>query len=567
MTFGGSDANYSWVLPGGPYVDNTMYYVKIAYAEASGSLKANDAGISYPTRYTDSYFVTINSAIPISGEILLATFTGDTSAHIKSTIKDERLYIRALVPASGIIVDPTVKPFGACITAEDHILAVGNGTPSATNPHGLTGDDIGLSDTTGPHRKEAHIPAIVDITGQYPNIPSFSNSYLGVPYDSGAVAGIAWTAAHASASIMVNGAVYHPALDTVDFTTHPDITGDATYYFYYTGTGSAVRATTTNIAPTEFGYHTYDKFTLCRIDVGGGGSEYSNFEDLRKFYSISQIHIRAEASPEYAVLTTITSTSTLWDNLSRIRYQLALALNGSDWAGSNPLTAGYSSRADVYHTHVGVNSRNFLVNNGSTLVPNYTWYGFGIYFGGAFNALMYNNLTGWSLYNSSAAYDSLTLSYIYATAGYINVGASQLTATHVAAMPTLTGGSTTNADTYHTHTSLLVPATGSLIAYNNNGTRRNASTRPLFVSSWAFDDGTGGDFSLFVAPTSASLVANEVQHQRVPAGNNYASIFGVVPPYWFYKVFYDADINLNTLKVYEYPATGVSGEGDSEPAP
>jgi hypothetical protein len=128
-------------------------------------------------------------------------------------------------------------------------------------------------------------------------------------------------------------------------------------------------------------------------------------------------------------------------------------------------------------------------------------------------------------------------------------------------MPTLTGGPTSNADAYHTHSTARYPSTGSVVAYINKRTRRNEASTPMFLSTWIFDNGAGGDFSIEVAPTSGSLAANVVQASRVPVDDNYESMFAVVPPYWFYKIEFTGTVN--TLKVYEYPANGIDAEGST----
>ena len=566
MNFGGSDVNYAWASPGALPPDGALYYVKIKYAAASGSVKANDAGVTYPTRYTDSYNVTINNAVPVSGEILLASFAGDTSGHIKASIKDERLYIRPIVPASGVILDPTVKPYSAVATAEDHILAVGTGIPSPTNPHGLTGNDIGLTDTTAPHRKEAHIPAIVDTTGEYPNTTPFRNSYLGVPYDEGANAGIAWTAPHASASIMVNGVAYHPTLDIVDFTTHPDVVAGGYpnyYYFYYEGTGSVVRATTSTINPTELGYKKYDKFALCYVYVTDGGSAYSNFTDLRRFYSTSQIHIRAEASPEYAALTSIIPTSTLWDNLSRIRYQLGLALNGSDWLGDNPLTQGVTSIADSYHQHTGMENATFTLNRAQVYTDTY------IAFEHASPNPTYIAHFGWR--NNLSAFAAIDhFIGTIPTYGKMIVGSLQmgntsyiLTSTHVAAMPTLTGGSSSDADAYHTHGDLKGPLSGSLRPYTADSWRRNDGDTAMFVTAQVAVSNNFGCYAYInLGPVTGSTSTNLVARTAMATGSaGIGTLYCMVPPNWVYRIAWAPSLvgsggSASVQFIYEYPPNG-----------
>jgi hypothetical protein len=62
--------NYNWTSTVG------TNYVKLSYMMISGSVKTDDGGNGYPTRYYSSWFVTIDGVSPTSSEIVLATFTG-----------------------------------------------------------------------------------------------------------------------------------------------------------------------------------------------------------------------------------------------------------------------------------------------------------------------------------------------------------------------------------------------------------------------------------------------------------------------------------------------------------
>ena len=58
MTKGSTGANYDWATasPG----TSVLWYVKLLFSEVSGSVKADDGGTSYPTRYTDDFLVKVD---------------------------------------------------------------------------------------------------------------------------------------------------------------------------------------------------------------------------------------------------------------------------------------------------------------------------------------------------------------------------------------------------------------------------------------------------------------------------------------------------------------------------
>ena len=365
---GSPTSTTNWVVSA-----NVQNYVKLQYQETSGSIKSDDQGNPYPTRYTGSPFIQVDGNIPLSTDILLSTFLAASDGSITSnSLSDSRTYIRTITPANAVILDPLIKVVSAFNTAEDHINAIGTGSPSIHNPHGMTVADMGYIDQIGVHRIEAHDAAIIDTTGAY--LPgtfftAFQPTIIGIPfpYISFQAPSVTPTAA-----IEVGGHIYNaaipPAMLASGTTTGPIIfpaywTGSewATYngeYYVYLNSVGALQAASSSVMSIP--YNTPDRFVLCSLNIKTGGSSYDSFTDLRSFYSITQEKIRAD----FVEGTEVGSTSldpvgnnnyTIIDNLNRIRYQLGMAINGtsSGWNTAAPvLTAGSGSIADSLHTHM-----------------------------------------------------------------------------------------------------------------------------------------------------------------------------------------------------------------------
>jgi len=559
MTKGSTGTNYDWSTAGLGYPQ--LWYVKLLYAAASGSFKANDAGTSYPTRYTDDFLIQVDYTAPTAEEILLTSFLSDASGNISGSIVDERAFVRVMTPANAVVLDSSIAPVGSHYTVEDHITSVGTGTPSTVNPHGITGTDLGITDTVEPHRKEAHTPGIIDVTGEYLNSAAFRDSYLGTPTDVGADVEIGWTGANANAYMMVNGTTYKPTLVTFSLVNHPDMTagGDGTYWIYFDNTSASVyntRATTVSLDT----YKAADKLLLCKISRLNGGSDYSNFVDLRRFYGTSQASIAVD-STEQATLDTLNSVSSLQSNLNRIRYQLGLSLSGvgSAWAGSNPLTAGHTTGlADDYHYHSSF--PYILTINDQSIWSNVGYY-INQWSGKKAGMMVHTNMSQTVLHlvsDYSGASNPTTAMLATGSMGAISVAGNLIFARHAAGIPTVTNGSASVADAWHTHAH---PASGSFVnGYAHNQMKQNPTNSPIYATGWAHDNGTGGNLSLYMGETSASVAAggdNEVhiQKQTAPSSGN-ASIFAVIPPGFFYKWYYTPG-SLLALRTYDFPSASI----------
>jgi hypothetical protein len=122
---------------------SATYYIKINYQESPNHYRSSDFGVSSPTWYTPGYYVTVDTAVPVADEICLATASVSGGAIVG--VKDARFYVTISNPAQGVVLDPTLNQVPEVKSAYDHIMALGTGTVTATNPHGLGPADIGAS--------------------------------------------------------------------------------------------------------------------------------------------------------------------------------------------------------------------------------------------------------------------------------------------------------------------------------------------------------------------------------------------------------------------------------------
>ena len=363
VTLGNSTSYYSWL--GSANVQN---YIKIRYLQTSGSVQSDDEGNSYFTRYDGGFFITVNSVVPTSEEILLGTFTGDGSGAISGVITDRRLYIRPIVPASGVILDPTTKPISSWTSVEDHVNAKGSGTQTSTNPHGLTAADVGATGVQD-HRIDNHVSGIIATDGVYDS--GVYGSFTPTPTDTGGPSIISFSAPASNAGIAVGGEVFTAAIPDVDLTDSSIFaSGDVNYYVYLNASGSieAQAGTTGLVTPS--------KYVLCSITREDGGSDFSNFVDRRTYFANTPSIIRADFIEGVSnPATTLPLEASLVTTLDRIRYQLSKAINGTTTAwnsASPPLTAGGLSNADAYHTHTRSAGTSFTINyNGTDSLPAY----------------------------------------------------------------------------------------------------------------------------------------------------------------------------------------------------
>ena len=405
ITRGSTTSNTNWTSS--PSATN---YIKLSYQEASGSIKANDAGEQFYTRYTAGYFINIDSVVPLPTEILIATFVSDSSGQVSGTFTDRRTYVRAVTTADAVILDPTTKVVATINTLYDHAQAVGTGTPTVKNPHGLSAADIGFvvpSSSITEHRQSEHVSGILLDAKSAASFQSYSGS-LGTPIGGYDV--INFTAP-TNAVLSVGGNIISSALPAISTQTAP---GNGAFYICATSLG-----VTTFVSASVLGgltlnntendphglFDTYLPLTLVQI-TGAAHDTVASATDVRRFYGMSPYDVRPDFSEPVSnatLLDTVSKINSLVDNLARMRYQIGVALNGSGsvWApGSpNPLTAGAASNADAYHSHATVSLSNLFASNTGSFSIDATPYG----------VYVYQNTTGRSVIFRASVYAEVAM--------------------------------------------------------------------------------------------------------------------------------------------------------------
>jgi hypothetical protein len=518
MVLTGSDNNYEWVSS--PSVVN---YIKLRYQETSGSLKSDSLGNQYATRYYGSYYVEIDSATPLTNDILLGTFPADGSGNINtSTIQDRRTYVRTLTSADAVALDPTDLPVPTWSTVNDHVQALGTGTPTNKNAHGLTPTDIGWVDTTPEHREEGHVPGIVDLTGAYStyrlvsytpqiNLSAINTLSFQPPVD-------------ANMGIVISGSVYSGSLPSISATTLFGLSGANTYYVYAQADGTVNATASSAFVPGPDGQGDNTKLFLCSVYCADGAT----LNTLVPFYPIftsAPFGIRPDFSEGTSnPATSLAKTATLQDTLNRMRYQLGMAIDSTpgDWnKASPPLTAGASSNADPYHRHSPQN----LIGAASTVT-----------------AVALNTLTSGSVTPADAL-------HTHTPSNLLGVNAT-VTATN---LNTLTAGATTNADSLHTHsffgtTTVLTPGPAGYLVSDGNY-MQNTTGRPVFVTFTCQSNSNSGDdtamnFNLYINTANLDASGGRLSlfvldlpgisgNPSYLAGTVY-TLSGIVPNgYWF----------------------------------
>jgi hypothetical protein len=373
-------------------------YIVAEYQEASSSVGTTPAGVSAYTRYTGDYKIRVTSVYPSgASQVPLARFTADGAGDISGTITDVREYLRTHAADTSVGLSGAAT-FSGQSTLYDHIHALGTGTPSTTNAHGQTLSDFGYVDTTATHRRDSHVNGII-VTA----VGFATNSYLGSLNTGGPDEYISFYQP-AGAALIINGQVVTGA---IPLPLYSSTAGSGTGDYWVTvnaALGAAFVSTASITFNPLFPQVVSQSVLLGLANVNPAAQTIASFVDQRTFYVMAQPEIRADliesgSAPSVALL----QSSTLQDNLNRIRHQVGKALTGSGsmWSGSNPLTAGASSNASPYHNHYILGTipclhGKYQANGGSTLVR-------------AMNTT-YQNTTGLNMFIAIAAQINVTTS-------------------------------------------------------------------------------------------------------------------------------------------------------------
>jgi hypothetical protein len=355
----GDTGDNSWAST--PLVYN---YVKIRYRETSDSVGANDAGDQFYTRYYDSFSIIIDGNAPVIGtDVILGQFMSDSGGAI-TVIQDCRTYVRTNVPADSVFMDPTVTPVATFHTVEDHVAAVGTGTPSITNPHGLTGADIGVTDPligVIQHRQDSHVNGIVvGDTSFIGTLQSYSASIVSNTPVLGTDSLVFTNPANAA--LIVDGNVLTTPLNSIVSDSAPS-TGDMWVVYDKTLAAAYFVPVADLIFDPSNPRATEQYVLLASASVDPVTHSITNVADLRTFNAMSQYDIQTDYNETVSTASvlsreTTTHINSLVDNLARMRAQIGVALNGtaSVWepGSPSPLTVGATSNADPFHTHASL---------------------------------------------------------------------------------------------------------------------------------------------------------------------------------------------------------------------
>ena len=379
LTSGQITSNYSWTsgMVG-------LTYVKIKYQESSGSIKPDLVGNLYPTRYTSSYFITIDqNSILFSNELLLAVFMLDSNSNVVGGVTDNRTYIRPNIPASSVWLNPypAVKQSPASVlSVEDHVNSRGSTTPTLKNPHGTTLQDLGYEDVGSEvvmeHLINAHLNGILVLS---PELSTAWQSFSGSINHISGPDTLSFTSATGSV-LMVNGSkvtTLTGALTSTDLWTALSSTdgsgwavcdslGNLSWKIDADFTSDQLIVSSTGLTRTNHNASQY--YILGRATTSTVGDNFSAYVDHRSFYAETPLDIAADPI-ELQLNPNIYSqygSSSLSDSLGRMRYQIARAIGSGSvpqWNTSTyPLTDGPSSNADSLHSH----TFNALSDIGST---------------------------------------------------------------------------------------------------------------------------------------------------------------------------------------------------------
>jgi len=160
---------------------NRVYYVVVRYKESPDTsipivnVITKERGYPYMTPGYEFYLRLTETQINddredaddvdvlpvIDGDIILAKITIDRWGNITP---DESVRERAYVAAesvAGVVTNITASNYGETQSFEDHINAIGSGTVTSTNIHGLSAEDLGIDiGATGNHQKLLHVNGI-----------------------------------------------------------------------------------------------------------------------------------------------------------------------------------------------------------------------------------------------------------------------------------------------------------------------------------------------------------------------------------------------------------------------
>ena len=305
---GGFVTNLTWASgPAGPF------YIKLQYYASSGSFKANDAGVSYPTRYTDSYWVTINSVAPLVTDVCIGSFTADAGGAIASAITDTRIFVRTKAFDDRTYL--SASPIGGHTVVKDHILAKGSGTQTTTNPHGITLSDLGYSDSSNAtHWQDAHTNGIMLLARDAGTLQSWSGSIINTTIDY-----LTFTPPTQYAVMNISGGLFSGSIAPLLATSAPS---DGVFWVVTAGSNTAQFLPTGSYSPDSLNPHKYPAYlNLGLATVSNSRADINSYVNTRDMFVMSPADVRADIL-EASSTAALTEASTIIDNMNRIRAKI-----------------------------------------------------------------------------------------------------------------------------------------------------------------------------------------------------------------------------------------------------
>ena len=210
-------------------IPNSTLYIYAQYQESSASVQIDSQGNSFYTRYDDNYIIAVSANDPFNtNQVPLATFTSDGSgAIVTNSLVDTRSFLRAIAIDDSVYIKTPVVP--GMTTLAGHIHATGSGTPSNTNPHGLSLSDLNYTPPAPP------FGTFNDVTNsRFINVPILNGGVTRLVFASIAVytnSGLMPTASLGISSFNPFSANNYTIISTSDMTTlgyvinHDGLTG------------------------------------------------------------------------------------------------------------------------------------------------------------------------------------------------------------------------------------------------------------------------------------------------------------------------------------------------------
>lgn len=327
---------------------NKLHYIYLTSYLSGSVIQTDDVGASFYTQYTLRPKLVVSSNNPGSTVVLLGTFisSNTTGEIVTGTLIDRRQFAGGRTSADRIYIDPTENPLsGSVNTVHEHINAVGTGTASIVNPHGMRVYDLtgGIFET---HSQQLHANGIILQDTQ--NV-IYKDSYKAVltgyeyPSDSGQYSGITCTVP-VGATASIQGRFYTGSL-AASFNSD-SFTGSVTGEIYYVvlqpnSTKTNVEIQLLSSAEFQHSSKLRENILIATVipvhEVGPEQTFFHTLVDIREIGTVKLSDLQVDlVEGTSSPLVDISPTGSVLTNLDRIRYQLGNIIEGDpvSWRGS-----------------------------------------------------------------------------------------------------------------------------------------------------------------------------------------------------------------------------------------